>query len=72
MYVSVHSSLGIHILDGTKTRLLHWPLGSGHHRVPVRALHLPGSHVADVAAEQEAAAARPVLLRCAGRGLVTG
>ena len=68
---SLRSSLGFHVLDGSQVRLLHQPLRAGHHRVPLRALPLPGSHVTDVTAEQEAGPAGAVFLRRAGRALVS-
>lgn len=66
------SSGSIHFLDGSEIRLVHQPLCFSHHCVPVRALHLPRSHVTDITVEQEAGTAAPALLCCSCWNPVTG
>lgn len=56
------SSGSVHILDGSEIRPVHQPLCFSHHCVPVRALHLLGSHVTDIIAEQESGTASAALL----------
>ncbi|KAK5849214.1 hypothetical protein PBY51_008872 [Eleginops maclovinus] len=55
-----------------KYRPVHQPLSFSHHRVPVRALHLPGSHVTDITVEQEAGSAAAAVLRSSCWDPVTG
>ena len=66
------SSGRVHVLDGSEIRPVHKPLRFCHHRVPVRALHLNGTHVTDVTVEQEAGTAAAALLRCSCWDPVTG
>lgn len=65
------SSVGVHMLDGSKTRALHLPLRLRHHCVPVGALHLPWIHATDITDQQETGTPTTALLCSSCRGLVS-